>query len=411
MNANRQLVQEKLNQATQILNEVDIDCWIIFVRETSMQPDPILEFIFGGDMTWHSAFILNKSGEHIALVGHYDAPNVVELDVYSEVIGYHEGISSHLIELLNRLDPQTIGLNYSEGDVSADGLSHGLFLTLKRYLADTPYVDRFVSAEKAAAALRGRKSPTEIARVKAAVATTEKVFDQIETFVKPGMTQKEIATYVHSLVDGMGHDYSWPKAHNPIVTCGPHSAVGHASPGDVPLEPGHLLHIDLGIRQNDYSSDLQRMWYVLKEGETEAPAEVQHAFMTVAGAIQTGKTYLVPGKTGWEVDEVAREFVVDNGYPEYMHAFGHLVGRVAHDGGIVLGPRWERYAGICDLPVEVGNIFALELHVIVKDRGMMSLEENALVTEDGVEFLSTPQEKIRLIKSNPEKSRIHRMDE
>ena len=141
------------------------------------------------------------------------------------------------------------------------------------------------------------------------------------------------------------------------------------------------------------------MWYVLDEGETEAPAEVLHAFMTVAGAIQTGKTRLNPGKAGWEVDEVAREFVVDNGYPEYMHAFGHLVGRVAHDGGIVLGPRWERYAGICELPVEVGNIFALELHVIVKDRGMLSLEENALVTEDGVEFLSTPQAEIRYIKS------------
>lgn len=203
---NKQLITEKLDQATQILNEFDLDCWIIFVRETSMQPDPILEFIFGGDMTWHSAFVLHKSGEHVALVGHFDAPNVVELDVYSEVIGYHEGISSHLVELLTKLDPQTIGLNYSEGDVSADGLSHGLFLTLKRYLADTPFADRFVSAEKAAAALRGRKSPTEIERVKEAVATTEKVFDQIEQFVKPGMTQKEIADYVHSLIDGMGID-------------------------------------------------------------------------------------------------------------------------------------------------------------------------------------------------------------
>ena len=396
---NRQLIAEKLDQATRILNEFDLDCWIIFVRETSMQPDPILEFIFGGDMTWHSAFVLHRSGEHVALVGHYDAPNVVELDVYSEVVGYHEGISEPLKDLLKKLDPQTIGLNYSEGDVAADGLSHGLFLTLKRYLADTPYVDRFVSAEKAAAALRGRKSPTEIERVKQAVATTEEVFDKIEAFVKPGMTQKEIAAFVHNVVDGMGLDYSWPKAHNPIVTCGPHSAVGHAAPGNVPLERGHLLHIDLGIRQNDYSSDLQRMWYVLDEGETEAPAEVLHAFMTIAGAIQTGKTRLNPGKTGWEVDEVAREFVVDNGYPEYMHAFGHLVGRVAHDGGIVLGPRWERYAGICELPVEVGNIFALELHVIVKNRGMLSLEENALVTEDGVEFLSTPQAEIRYIRS------------
>ena len=140
------------------------------------------------------------------------------------------------------------------------------------------------------------------------------------------------------------------------------------------------------------------MWYVLDDRETEAPPEVQRAFLTVAGAIQAGKDNLIPGKMGWEVDEVAREFVVDNGYPEYMHAFGHLVGRVAHDGGIVLGPRWERYKGICDLPVEVGNIFALELHVIVPDRGMMSVEENVLVTENGVQFLSTPQTELRYIR-------------
>ncbi len=398
MARNKTLILEKLAQATDLLNEYNIDCWLTFVRETSMAPDPILDFIYGGDMTWQSAFLLHKSGEHTAIIGHYDAPDVEELGGYSTVIGYHEGIGEHLRETLAKYDPKTIGLNFSEGDVAADGLSFGMYLTLKNHLDGTPFGERFVSAEKAAAALRGRKSPTEIALVQQAVNTTEMIFDKIEAFAKPGMTQKEIAAYVHGIIDDLGHDYSWPKPYNPIVTCGPNSAVGHASPGDVVLEKGHTLHIDLGVRQEEYSSDIQRMWYVLDDGETEAPPEVQRAFLTVAGAIQAGKDNLIPGKKGWEVDEVAREFVVDNGYPEYMHAFGHLVGRVAHDGGIVLGPRWERYKGICDLPVEVGNIFALELHVIVPDRGMMSVEENALVTENGVQFLSTPQTELRYIR-------------
>ncbi len=80
-----------------------------------------------------------------------------------------------------------------------------------------------------------------------------------------------------------------------------------------------------------------------------------------------------------------------------MHAFGHLLGRVAHDGATVLGPRWERYAGICDLPIEVGNIFTLELHVVIPDRGIMSLEEDVLVCADGVEYLSNPQSNLRYI--------------
>jgi Xaa-Pro aminopeptidase len=70
---------------------------------------------------------------------------------------------------------------------------------------------------------------------------------------------------------------------------------------------------------------------------------------------------------------------------------------VAHDGATVLGPQWERYAGICELPVEVGNIFTLELHVVVPERGMMSLEEDVLVTESGVEYLSVAQTKLRYI--------------
>ncbi|MEM8863722.1 MAG: M24 family metallopeptidase, partial [Chloroflexota bacterium] len=300
MARNKTLVLEKLEQATALLNEFNIDCWLTFVRETSMAPDPILDFIYGGDMTWQSAFILHKSGEHTAIIGHYDTPDVEELGGYSTVISYHEGVGEHLRDVLEKYDPATIGLNFSEGDVAADGLSYGMYLTLKSHLEGTPFADRFVSAEKAAAALRGRKSPTEVQLVQEAVKTTEMIFDKIEAFAKPGMTQKEIAAYVHGIVDDLGYDYSWPKPYNPIVTCGPHSAVGHASPGDVVLEKGHTLHIDLGVRQNEYSSDIQRMWYVLDDGETEAPPEVQRAFMTVAGAIQAGKDNLIPGKKGWE---------------------------------------------------------------------------------------------------------------
>jgi Xaa-Pro dipeptidase len=390
------LIQEKVVQATEILNELDIDLWLTFARETSMNPDPVLELI-GVDVTWHSAFLISRSGDHRAIIGYYDADNVRELGAYATVVDYHEGIRDHLLAALRHYDPQTIALNYSENDVSADGLSHGLFLTLQGYLQDTPYQDRLVSAERIIAAVRGRKSETEIERVRQAVATTEALFDEVEQFARPGMTQRQIAEFVQNRVDEMGLGYAWPKPFNPIVTCGPHSAVGHAAPGDVVLERGHLLQMDLGLRQNGYCSDIQRMWYVLDEGETEAPADVQEAFDVVYGAIKAGEAALKPGVPGWQVDAPARAYIVENGYPEYMHALGHLVGRSAHDGATVLGPRWERYAGICELPVEVGNIFTLELHVIVPDRGMMSLEEDVLVTEDGVEYLTNPQTALRYI--------------
>jgi Xaa-Pro aminopeptidase len=396
---NKQLIQEKVAQATQILNEFDVDLWLTFVRETTLSPDPALELIADVDVTWQSAFMLCRDGAHVAIIGRFDRENVEQLGVYPQIIGYDQGIAEHLRAVLADKAPRTIAINYSENDVAADGLSHGMYRSLQNILAGTPFADRLVSAEKIIAAVRGRKSPAEVERVRQAIATTEALFDEVEAFAKPGLTQRQIADFVRGRIDEMGLDYAWPRPFNPIVTCGPDSAVGHAAAGDVVLEKGHTLHLDLGIKQNDYCSDIQRMWYVLDDGETEAPPEVQRAFDVVYGAIKAGESLLTPGAPGWQVDEAARDFIVDNGYPEYMHAFGHLLGRVAHDGATVLGPRWERYAGICELPVEVGNIFTLELHVVVPDRGIMSLEEDVLVTENGVEYLSNPQTALRYINS------------
>jgi len=68
------LIQEKVQQAIKILNEKNIDLWLIFVRETSVNPDPILSVIYGEEtLTRQSALLLHKSGETIAIVGRIDA--------------------------------------------------------------------------------------------------------------------------------------------------------------------------------------------------------------------------------------------------------------------------------------------------------------------------------------------------
>jgi Xaa-Pro dipeptidase len=363
-------------------------------------PDPALELILGTHVTWHSAFLISRSGPHLAIVGHYDADNVRNLNVYDEVIGYHEGLGDPLRAALDRLRPNRIAVNYSQRDVAADGLTLGMYRVLQQHLEGTVYAGRLVSAEDVIARLRGRKSATEVGRIRQAIATTQQLFDEVAQFARPGMTQRQIADFVQGRIDAMGLDYAWEKQYNPIVTCGPASPIGHAAPGNVVLERGHTLHLDLGVKQDGYCSDLQRMWYVLAEGETEAPPDVQAAFDAVLGALKAGEAALRPGVAGWQVDQAARAHLVAAGFPEYMHAFGHLLGRAAHDGATVLGPRWERYEGICDLPVEAGNVFTLELHVPVPGRGIMSLEEDVLVKEDGVTYLSEPQTRLRYIEGN-----------
>ncbi len=72
---------------------------------------------------------------------------------------------------------------------------------------------------------------------------------------------------------------------------------------------------------------------------------------------------------------------VNAGYEEFMHAFGHHVGRKVHDGGSVLGPHWEKYGDLPDQRVEPNSIYAIELGVLVPGHGYIGVEENVLVTE------------------------------
>ncbi len=123
----------------------------------------------------------------------------------------------------------------------------------------------------------------------------------------------------------------------------------------------------------------------------ELPREVRRAFDAVNGAISAGAEALRPGIEGWAVDAVARSFLVEAGYPEYLHALGHQVGRMAHDGGGLLGPRWERYGRTPYYPVCKDQVYTLELGVMVERRGYLGLEEMVRVTDEGCEWLSARQ--------------------
>ncbi len=105
---------------------------------------------------------------------------------------------------------------------------------------------------------------------------------------------------------------------------------------------------------------------------------------------------LRPGVQGWQIDEATRTYLVQAGYEEYKPTLGHSVGRHAHDGGPLLGPRWPRYGDAPCFTVEEGVVFTLELGVLT-ERGYVSQEDEVLVTSDGCEWFSRPQETIYLI--------------
>jgi Xaa-Pro aminopeptidase len=192
---------------------------------------------------------------------------------------------------------------------------------------------------------------------------------------------------------------AWDSQGCPIVSTGPQSMTGHAVPSaELTITPGQIFHLDFGVRQEEYCSDLQRAWYVPDAGETAPPDDVRRAFDTIVAAIDAAREALRPGVECWRIDAIARQVVVDAGYPDYDHATGHQVGRAAHDGGGVLGPRWERYGRTTLLLVEKDQVFTLELGIQIPQRGYLGLEEMVRITETGCAWLSAPQTTLPLLQ-------------
>lgn len=391
------LQPEKLAQANQILQDLNIDMWLIFARETEETPERAWELLAPGMVVWQSAMILTKDGDRIAIVGQGDDDEYRNRGWYTEVHSYVQGISELLRATVTRLDPQQIALNYSESNSNADGLTHGLYLTLEKILRGTPYVERFISADPILSRLRGSKTPEELKRIRAAIDRTLILFDETTARLNTGQTEQEIAKHFHDRCDEWNVGTAWAWDQCPAVNTGPESSAGHAGPSVLEVKPGHLVHVDFGIKQDGYCSDLQRMWYVLKPGETEPPAHLVHAFNAVAKTIQEASKILRPGIAGWEVDSLAREVITSEGYPEYQHGLGHQVGRAVHDGGTGLLPRWERYGETPYGIVEENQVYTIELGVLT-DAGYIGLEEDVLVTKNGVEWLAPPQKELWTIK-------------
>ncbi len=387
-----QLIAEKLRQAVALLSEFNLDCWITFVRETSLNGDPTLPFLVPGDLTWHSAIIVTRDGRRIAIVGKYDRQAVLDLGAYDRVIGYVEGIRSPFLEAISEIDPETIAVNYSKDSEVCDGITHGMYLSLVDLLSALSLQDRIVSAEPLISALRQRKSAWEVQTIKEAIRHTLEIFGLVTPFITAGRTEEEIAAFMRAEVGKRGLTYAWDAASCPAVFTGPDTAEAHYSPTGRRVERGHVLNMDFGLRVHGYCSDLQRTFYILAHSEIQPPQEVVHGFDTIRRAVEEARKAMKPGALGVSIDKIARDIITGAGYAEFPHALGHQVGRFAHDGTALLGPAWEKYARKPFQPLEEGMVFTIEPRLTVQGKGVVTIEEMVVVEHDGARYLSVPQE-------------------
>ena len=392
--------KEKLKVARDALKAEGIDTWIIAGQESATNSEPALTVLCDGEFIGLTALIFNADGTSAAICTPLDINGYVNYGVFDEVIAFPVSFTDTLAEYLKKKAPKKIALDYSLENPSADGLSVGMYETLKEAFKKADIDAKIVSAEKVVTKVRGIKSEVELEKIAIACAKAEEIFNDAKSFIKVGMNCKDVYAFFQKETERRGYDYSWPKSCNPGVFSGADCPGGHMGAPDFPISYGDVVNIDFGIMVDGYSCDLQRMYYILRPEETSAPEDIVEAFNVVRDGIKLAAKALKPGVTGLEVDTVARDYITSKGFPSWNAALGHQLGRVAHDGGPLLGPAKPRYDKdeLIRVPLDKDMVFTLEPGVPTR-AGRIGLEEDVVVKEDGAHFLTPPQMELYLIRS------------
>ncbi len=385
--------KEKIMQSIKYLHEENIDMWIIYSSEGS---DPSLPLITGIKTVGRSAFIFTKDGGKYSLCSKIDAQESEDSGLFDEVIKYDEGLEKELKNLVEKINPNKIALNYSKNDNLCDGLTEGRYRWLKKVLGEE-YSNRFVSSEDFLSKLRSIKTEEEINRIKKAIDITIDIYEEVFKRLRVGLTEYEVGQIFieemekRNVVNGLTKELTMPMVLK--------ERIAHRDPGDAVIERGDFLIMDFSVNYEGYVSDIARTAYFLKKGENKAPKLMEDSFKAVYEAISKAKKTIKPGMKGYEIDKIAREHLTSKGMPEITHATGHQIGRATHDGGTLLGPKWERYGKAPYGKIEAGMVFTLEPTILRQDDYSILTEENILVKENGAEFLSKRQEGIVLINN------------
>lgn len=393
------LVAEKVEQAVGLLHKHNMDCWIIFTQEMGRECDSVYPLLMDDLDLGGGILAIFRNGRRVAITSGLDRALPLSTGVWNEVIVYTREMPlwEALKNILRQEDPQTIAINYSETNSIADGLSHGKYLALTKALAGTPYLDRLISSEPVACALRGVKTPQEIARIEEAIGLTDIVFERLRGHLRPNMPALEVFDFIQQQILSLGASCAWSPYNCPVITMGPVEYMGHTPPSaEMCFRKGYLMQVDLGLRYHGYCSDFQRMFYMLQDGEECPPAPVQELFRHVHDGITKMIEAIRPGVPNTLPSRIGFAELTDYGYPEPLYSAGHQLGRAVHDGGNGL---LNYHTAGNDSVMQIGNVFTVEgLETRLEGYGFVSLEEDVVVTDTGARILTKRQNEIMCIR-------------
>ena len=239
-----------------------------------------------------------------------------------------------------------------------------------------------VPAGELVEAERAVKEPAELDAVRAATALGDQVYEWLAEQGLVGRTEREVALALEQEMRRLGAE---GPSFDSIVASGEHGALPHAEPRDVAIAAGTLVTLDIGAVVDGYCSDGTRTW-----ATGELPDDLAEIYELVRRAQQAALDEVAPGRTGRELDAVARDLIGSEGHGEHFgHGLGHGVGMDVHESPRLARPSTDTLAA--------GNVVTVEPGVYLPGRGGVRIEDIVVVTEEGREVLSSTPKELRTV--------------
>ncbi|MEO1081216.1 MAG: M24 family metallopeptidase [Pseudomonadota bacterium] len=303
-----------------------------------------------------------------------------------------------LADYIRENDPQVIALNYSPHYDYVDEFSHANGLSafhrdmLERAL-DDEFEDRLVPADRVITRWYETRSPRELSIYRHIAGIAHDLISEFfsnEVITPDVTTSDDVRWWIRQRINDLGLD-TWfhPSIY---VRRSPDDRRRYGSEDKV-IRRGDLLHCDVGITYLGLNTDMQHNAYVLRVGETEAPAGLQELLRKGNRLQEIHLEEMKLGRTGNEILKA----ILARGRAEGLRPiiYTHPIGHYGHASGTMIGmtDKQEFVPGTGDHPLSVNTVYAMEFSAAadVPEWGGVEVrtgfEEQAVVTPDGARFV------------------------
>lgn len=403
----RQIRLDKFEQVLpRAMRDNKIDMWIVAVKENHY--DPLWNDLGRGYISGIGYYLFSdRGGDRIERIALGPSGYLIEQSgAYDQILP-----ASRLAALVKERNPSRIGVNMSDEIGPADGLSATMLAHLKKTLGE-PYASRLVSAEKLVSDFRSGRVASEIVAFGEAAGIAIQMAERAlsNEVITPGKTTLEdVAWWLQDrlLERGLGSEFDMPS----IYVTGPNGIV--ATSTDRIIQPGDVMMIDWGVQLMNFGTDVKRVAYVLKPGETVAPRSIQNAFDKAIAVRDVLKKAIKPGLSADQTMKQMDAALAAGGYgviefnrpntddrTDVVYGF-HPVGNTGHD----IGPSMTTWQPLQrTFVLRTQHIFSFEYfaYTPIPEWGgaklRIPIEDDAILMEDGIQFLHPANYRLLIVK-------------